>query len=175
MTKRAKSKASKGSSKSSKAQTDLPELVIVMAKIAERLEALEKKLDLGFQQMTSRIADIKQAMQHAPRQESVAHGSPRSEPQVKQNPGRTLYQVVCADCCKHCEVPFKPADGRPVYCKECFAKRKAGHVPQDPDKRVPVTKTFKPEVLTLPEDLSKKAAAKDKKSKGKSSAKKKKK
>ncbi|MCK5451357.1 MAG: hypothetical protein KAI70_06295, partial [Candidatus Omnitrophica bacterium] len=25
---------------------------------------------------------------------------------------------------KECEVPFKPRDDRPVYCKDCFSKRK---------------------------------------------------
>jgi CxxC-x17-CxxC domain-containing protein len=33
--------------------------------------------------------------------------------------------VVCADCQKTCEVPFKPDGSRPVYCKECWAKRKS--------------------------------------------------
>ena len=27
-----------------------------------------------------------------------------------------------------CEVPFKPTEARPVYCKECWAKRKSGKV-----------------------------------------------
>jgi len=29
-------------------------------------------------------------------------------------------------CNKECEVPFKPSGDRPVYCKECFSKRKGG-------------------------------------------------
>ncbi|MBN1526851.1 MAG: hypothetical protein JW919_04615 [Candidatus Omnitrophica bacterium] len=37
---------------------------------------------------------------------------------------RTMYKVICADCRKECEVPFKPAGDRPVYCKECFTKRR---------------------------------------------------
>jgi len=37
---------------------------------------------------------------------------------------RQTYDVVCSDC--HCDtqVPFKPKEGLPVYCKECFTKRK---------------------------------------------------
>lgn len=38
---------------------------------------------------------------------------------------REMYKTICADCKKECEVPFKPRDDRPVYCKECFSKRKA--------------------------------------------------
>jgi CxxC-x17-CxxC domain-containing protein len=37
-----------------------------------------------------------------------------------------LYEAICADCHKVCEVPFRPSEDRPVYCKECFAKRRCG-------------------------------------------------
>ncbi|NIM45337.1 MAG: hypothetical protein GTO54_06870, partial [Nitrososphaeria archaeon] len=36
---------------------------------------------------------------------------------------RKMYSAVCADCGKECEVPFKPRQDRPVYCRECWAKR----------------------------------------------------
>jgi len=38
---------------------------------------------------------------------------------------RLLFKAVCADCRKDCEVPVKSTEGRPVYCKPCFALRKA--------------------------------------------------
>ena len=34
---------------------------------------------------------------------------------------REMHKAVCNDCKKECEVPFKPTEGKPVYCKECFA------------------------------------------------------
>ena len=37
---------------------------------------------------------------------------------------REMHKATCADCKKECEVPFKPSGDRPVYCKECFSKRK---------------------------------------------------
>ncbi|HLC80283.1 hypothetical protein J4417_01750 [Candidatus Woesearchaeota archaeon] len=37
---------------------------------------------------------------------------------------REMHKVVCSDCGQESEVPFKPAEGRPVYCRECFQKRK---------------------------------------------------
>jgi CxxC-x17-CxxC domain-containing protein len=37
---------------------------------------------------------------------------------------REMHKVTCSDCKKECEVPFKPSGDRPVYCKECFSKRK---------------------------------------------------
>jgi len=39
---------------------------------------------------------------------------------------REMHKSVCADCKKECEVPFKPIEGRPVYCRDCYRK----HVPQ---------------------------------------------
>jgi CxxC-x17-CxxC domain-containing protein len=39
---------------------------------------------------------------------------------------REMHKAVCADCGKECEVPFKPTEGRPVYCRDCYRK----HVPQ---------------------------------------------
>jgi CxxC-x17-CxxC domain-containing protein len=37
---------------------------------------------------------------------------------------REMHKAVCADCGKETEVPFKPQEGRPVYCKECYQKHK---------------------------------------------------
>ena len=37
---------------------------------------------------------------------------------------REMHKAVCSECKQECEVPFKPTEGKPVYCKECFAKRK---------------------------------------------------
>jgi len=37
---------------------------------------------------------------------------------------REMHKATCADCGKECEVPFKPIEDRPVYCKDCFMKRK---------------------------------------------------
>jgi len=37
---------------------------------------------------------------------------------------REMHKAVCADCKQECEVPFKPDPSRPVYCRECWAKRR---------------------------------------------------
>jgi len=34
------------------------------------------------------------------------------------------HKAICADCGKECEVPFKPAKDRPVYCRDCYGKHK---------------------------------------------------
>ena len=38
---------------------------------------------------------------------------------------RKMYKVICAACGKETEVPFEPNDDRPVYCRDCFSKRRA--------------------------------------------------
>jgi len=37
---------------------------------------------------------------------------------------REMHKAVCSDCGQECEVPFKPTEGRPVYCRDCFPKHK---------------------------------------------------
>ena len=37
---------------------------------------------------------------------------------------REMHKAVCSECKKECEVPFKPSGDRPIYCKECFTRRK---------------------------------------------------
>lgn len=37
---------------------------------------------------------------------------------------REMHKATCADCGKECDVPFKPDGSRPVYCRECYAKRR---------------------------------------------------
>lgn len=37
---------------------------------------------------------------------------------------REMHKAICSDCKQDCEVPFKPMEGKPVYCKECYPKHK---------------------------------------------------
>ncbi|MEK7542997.1 MAG: type IV secretion system DNA-binding domain-containing protein [Patescibacteria group bacterium] len=41
---------------------------------------------------------------------------------------RKKWKVNCSNCKKETEVPFEPEEGRPVYCKDCLAKLKAGTI-----------------------------------------------
>ncbi|MCM8776408.1 MAG: hypothetical protein NC930_08715 [Candidatus Omnitrophica bacterium] len=125
MKKRTRSKI-KSSSKSSRAKSELPELVAVMLKIAERLEVLEKKVDTMIHQTSSRISGAKPASQNFQRPEPPHPAPPQESPPYRRQKERVLHKAICADCRKDCEVPFRPSGDRPVYCKECFAKRKSG-------------------------------------------------
>ncbi|MBI4895253.1 MAG: DNA-directed RNA polymerase [Candidatus Aenigmarchaeota archaeon] len=37
---------------------------------------------------------------------------------------REMHKTVCSDCQKECEVPFKPVEGREVWCRDCLPKHK---------------------------------------------------
>ncbi|HET7098998.1 MAG TPA: CxxC-x17-CxxC domain-containing protein [Patescibacteria group bacterium] len=39
---------------------------------------------------------------------------------------RPLFKTVCSNCGKECEVPFRPTNGKPVYCSDCFEKMGRG-------------------------------------------------
>lgn len=89
-----------------------PYLEGVVAKLVDRLVALERKVDVVISQTAGRPS-----------------GGNHSDDQQAKQPSRkdrTLYEAICADCHKVCEVPFRPTEDRPVYCKVCFAKRRSG-------------------------------------------------
>ncbi len=58
---------------------------------------------------------------------------------------RSFTRVICSDCKKECEVPFKPSGDRPVYCKECFAKRKDTRQHKESYDNKPREQIFTPE------------------------------
>jgi CxxC-x17-CxxC domain-containing protein len=35
---------------------------------------------------------------------------------------RPMFKTTCISCGKDCEVPFRPTNGKPVYCSDCFEK-----------------------------------------------------
>ncbi|MBE0516051.1 MAG: hypothetical protein IBX41_01495 [Methanophagales archaeon] len=37
---------------------------------------------------------------------------------------REMHTVICSDCGKETQVPFKPDGSRPVYCPECYQKHR---------------------------------------------------
>lgn len=42
----------------------------------------------------------------------------------RDRPPREMHKAICADCKQETEVPFKPSGDRPVYCRECYQKRR---------------------------------------------------
>lgn len=42
-----------------------------------------------------------------------------------RNTGIELHRVICARCGESCEVPFRPTNSKPVYCRDCFKKNES--------------------------------------------------
>ncbi len=66
------------------------------------------------------------------RQSSICTSDPMDNKRGNRNVGgprnfggpREMTKAICSDCGKECEVPFKPTEGRPVYCQDCLPKHR---------------------------------------------------
>jgi CxxC-x17-CxxC domain-containing protein len=96
-----------------------------MNKIQEQLAVLDRKLDTFMTKSLTELAQARAAQKPVP-----VYVPPSAPRPIQQHPGRMMYAVVCYDCGQDTEIPFKPSGDRPVYCKECFAKRRSGQAPK---------------------------------------------
>jgi CxxC-x17-CxxC domain-containing protein len=48
---------------------------------------------------------------------------------------REMFKATCDNCGKECEVPFRPTNGKPVYCSDCFEKMGGGARSDSRDSR----------------------------------------
>ncbi len=87
-----------------------PDIKDLIGKMQQQLVSMEKKINVLIGRSPAG-------------QSSVRPIEVRQENRFRE---RVLHKAICADCNRECEVPFKPSGGRPVYCKECFSKRKNG-------------------------------------------------
>jgi len=61
------------------------------------------------------------------RQKRKAQGSGRGAGGGPGGGGRSsleFHDAVCAECGAPTTVPFKPTQGRPVYCRDCFRSKR---------------------------------------------------
>jgi len=75
---------------------------------------------------------------------------------------REMHKATCSECGKECEVPFKPAEGKPVYCRECYFKRKnasdgSGVAPAQETKPKPVAEEVASEEVEVEDDFEEEA------------------
>jgi CxxC-x17-CxxC domain-containing protein len=111
--------------KKSKSDNDI---AAIMTQIQGQLAVLDQKLDSFMTKSLTELAQALAASKPAARL-PVFTPAPARAPQNEHPPRRPMYAVVCFECGKDTEIPFKPSGNRPVYCKECFAKRKGQPAP----------------------------------------------
>jgi CxxC-x17-CxxC domain-containing protein len=71
--------------------------------------------DKGFKNEPKRCKSCKTAR---------AQGGNSTGANAATNMQRVETKTVCSQCGKETTVPFKPTQGRPVYCRECFQQRR---------------------------------------------------
>ena len=102
-----------------------PDMAVLMAKIQQQLVILEKKIDGLISQSSERSFKGEHYSKPFQRFDHFRHHEKRD--QGNSYSERRFTKAICADCHKECEVPFKPTGDRPVYCKDCFSRRKQGN------------------------------------------------
>lgn len=141
------------------------DIVGLITTLVQKLVSLETKIDTVLSRILER--NIELPKQQLPLVTNVttkpnqnfnlsSNSSPSSSSSVfsQQNKNiRPMFKVICADCKKNCEVPFKPSNGRAVYCKECFTKRKTNR------NFIPKVEEKPREVLLVQQPISKKTQA----------------
>lgn len=93
------------------------DIVGLITTLVERLVAVETKMDTVLKIISSKSYEL-------PKPQSFQAPAPR--PHMDTRP---MFKAVCAECSKECEIPFRPSNNRPVYCKDCWAKRKNAGAP----------------------------------------------
>lgn len=43
-----------------------------------------------------------------------------------RNGSPIMHKAICSDCGRECEIPFKPTQGKPVFCSKCFEQKDGG-------------------------------------------------
>ena len=102
-----------------KQEQDGPDIVELLTRIQQQIAAIDRKVDSLISRSLQRPVEARPA---SPSSQGPVLASER--PDDRRLP-RPMFPAICADCTKSCELPFKPSGDRPVYCKECFSRRKA--------------------------------------------------
>jgi len=48
----------------------------------------------------------------------------RKKAAIGADPQKPENTITCSQCGREAKVPFRPAPGRPIFCHECFQKRR---------------------------------------------------
>ena len=106
-------------------QEAAPDITGLIFKMQQQLSLLDKKIDTLIGQGQAPEKSFNAEHPKPFRRFDHPHGQGERR-QDNDHRERILHKAICADCNKECEVPFRPSQDRPVYCKDCFSKRKRG-------------------------------------------------
>ena len=84
-------------------------------------EFYEKK---GFREIPKRCKPCREARKARRSDGGERNAAPQQNDRGARPPReREMFDAVCASCGAPARVPFRPASGRPVYCRECYSSR----------------------------------------------------
>ncbi|MFH0838865.1 MAG: CxxC-x17-CxxC domain-containing protein [Candidatus Omnitrophota bacterium] len=107
-----------------KQEQNEPDIIVLITMVKQQLASLEKKIDTLLGQSLPKPAVVKPFYKPFQQQVNTHHQGERR--QDNRHSERVMYKAICAACGKECEIPFRPREGRPVYCKECFSRHRSG-------------------------------------------------
>lgn len=92
-------------------------------------ELEDVRLEKPREEITNLASALQQNMRSNDRYDqprSISHrdsdqGGERNYTRDSRREPRETYRITCERCGKEADVPFKPAPGKPVYCRECYA------------------------------------------------------
>lgn len=79
-------------------------------------EKVEKKADNPEEETAS---EREEKQEEKPEETDKPEETPSESSEERQ-----MFKTTCSDCGKETEVPFEPEEGREIYCKECYQKRR---------------------------------------------------
>jgi CxxC-x17-CxxC domain-containing protein len=59
-------------------------------------------------------------------------GPPANQRRPEAKKERPRFDITCAECGTQAQVPFKPLEGRQVFCQTCYRARRATGNPAEP-------------------------------------------
>lgn len=73
----------------------------------------------GFTNKPSRCGDCRAA------RKASGGGRSRGDSYSSVHRAREMFKATCSQCGGVAEIPFQPRGDRPVYCRDCFARRQS--------------------------------------------------
>lgn len=85
----------------------------------------------GFENLPTRCKPCREAKKRATLGQSSYRMQQAASP--VSSAARTLHPATCSSCGAQTQVPFRPAIGKPVYCRDCYHVRShRGRTDQQP-------------------------------------------
>jgi len=83
---------------------------------------------LGYQNEPKRCTPCREAKRQRKGTPGGGGGGPRGGGAPRGGggggPAREYFTAICGECGKEAQLPFKPRGDRPVYCSDCFTKKR---------------------------------------------------